>query len=117
MTQLFVGGQAIGLSILAGVLWAVLGWWKARQKGEEFSGPKFTRAIVIGIIVGAISGWRGLSFETSEVVLMQVIGAFGATGLIDWVAIEIWKRVSKAGRAETIPAKAEKIGVSEGPKQ
>ena len=100
MAEVLAVAQAVVLSIIAGILWAALGYWKARQKGEEFSGPKFIRALIIGGIVGLISGWQGWSFEISQVVLTQLIGAFGATGLIDLIAAEIWKRVSGSAPKE-----------------
>jgi len=64
--------KSILQGIIGGILYALSGYLK--HKGREnvnFNPEKFIKTIILGAIIGFISGYSGLSFSEAEGILIQ----------------------------------------------
>jgi len=87
--------QAILLTILlgavAGVSYALIFYAKAVQSGAEpFDLKKFTRALLIGLIVGGISAASGIPL-TEATYQTQVLAYGFVTVLVDQIIKLLWR--------------------------
>jgi len=68
--------EAIALGVAAGLGYALSGWLKSVRRGrlEEFDGYKFGQSLIVGAIVGGVSGAMGISLETTHQFFLNVGG-------------------------------------------
>jgi len=82
---------AIVFGILAGILTGVLGFVKTiiplLKKGlkpENIDYTKLSQTIVLGAIIGAFMGYKGLPFGEAELIFFAMAENMGLTAIIDW---------------------------------
>jgi len=72
----------------AGLLYAFIGWAKGADL-EKFDGQKFFTTLVIGLIVGGVSGYMDIDLATA----MNILVAMGAIVVIENVCKFIYRRI------------------------
>jgi hypothetical protein len=81
---------------IAGVGYGFSGWMVLGHD-ERFDGPKFLRAIAIGIVVGIYSALSGLPMPLAETDIHGQLGNLGilagASGFLDQACVWLWARV------------------------
>jgi len=55
-----------GLGVLAGILWAVVGYAVARSKGQDFEPENFGSTLAVGFILGLLALVTGIDIATLE---------------------------------------------------
>jgi len=55
-----------GLGVLAGLLWAVVGYCVARSKGQVFEPENFGSTLAVGFILGLLSMVTGIDIATLQ---------------------------------------------------
>jgi hypothetical protein len=90
----------IGAGILNGAIAGVgygFSGWMVLGHDEGFDGPKFLRAIAIGIVVGIYSALSGLPMPLAETNMHSQLGNLGilagASGFLDQVCVWLWQRI------------------------
>ena len=75
----------------AGLLYAFIGWAKGTDL-EKFDGQKFFTTLVIGLIVGGVSGY--MNIELTEA--LKLIAALGLVVVIENVCKFVYRRITDA---------------------
>ena len=88
--------QNAAIGALGGVAFALTGYLKTSQgrfkKLEEFDVSKFLKTAGIGLVVGAVAGTSGMSYEHTVDYLTQIGIYGGITGLIENIVKAIVRR-------------------------
>jgi len=79
----------VGSGIIAGMTWSVTGYWK-NKKYEDFDWYRFSRAAVLGAIVGAAYGAFNVPMDATMTYLTQI----GFTGLVENILKGIYRKFS-----------------------
>jgi hypothetical protein len=64
--------EPVTTGLLVAIIWAAFGYALAKAKGENFDPTKFTKTLLIGIIMASIG--EGLGIPLNEVEGMSVVG-------------------------------------------
>ena len=98
---------AIVFGIMAGMLTGILGFVKTiipmLKKGlkvEDIDYNKLSQTVVLGAIIGAFMGYKGLPFEETELIFFAMAENMGLTAIIDW-CVKIIARSMVKGVKET----------------
>lgn len=73
------------MGIIAALVWGAVGYAVARTKGETFDTQKFSKTVLVGLILGVIATGAGVEVSTVEgYSLLQVVVIFvdKLTGLL-----------------------------------
>lgn len=99
MTELLV---AVLVGIVTGAFYGLLGWARLSEPIERtlrgFNGYKFSRALIIGAIVGGIAAYKNISLDMADDILKAIFvyGApFGVTVVLDQACIWIGKKMKR----------------------
>lgn len=104
-----VDPQAVGLGIVAGLWWSLMGYRLFAEPGEKFDPAKLLRTLIWGTLVGAWAGSSGLPVDVASLDLEHKLAAIGALGMVtaslEQASIWIWgvirERVKRARRPPT----------------
>ena len=85
------------IGALGGASFALSGYLKSEKgrfkKIEEFDSTKFLKTMMLGAIIGAVSGGTGLEYQTTVDYLVSMGIYGGLTGIIENIAKAISRRL------------------------
>ncbi len=90
MFEILIG---VAGGILSGLMAAALGY--AKNVGSEFDDKAFIKTVVIGMFVGAVAAYMGLSYENA----MAYVTTTGGLVLFEYVEKAIWRRIGERVKA------------------
>ena len=73
--------------IIAGITFAVTGYWKS--KGEEIDWTKFFTTVLLGLGIGVVYYFTGIEFGLGLTYLTQL----GAVPIIENLLKSVWRRL------------------------
>jgi uncharacterized membrane protein len=93
MTDIMAWCNGLMAGLIAGIIYALIGYFRLKDENEPFNGQKFMRAILIGAIVGIIAFLYGIPLDSAQNTTTSLITMFGASFAIDQLAAELWARI------------------------
>lgn len=92
---------AVAVYVVGAVVYSLVTYFAKRTKpeGETFDPKKFTRAVVVGFIVGLFAYVQGA--ELSLANFDQLVQASGATMIADQVVKAFWRYVTRLSDSTT----------------
>ena len=86
--------QMILMAVGGAVLLSLVTFMNKFNKGEKFELPKFIRTIIIGVVIGSIAGFQGMTI-TADNWQALVAGNAGAVAVIDQITIFAMKAIKR----------------------
>ncbi len=83
----------IGGGILSGLMAAALGY--AKNVGAEFDDKAFIQTVIIGMFVGAVAAYMGMTYDNA----MAYVTTTGGLVLFEYIEKSIWRRVGEKVKA------------------
>ena len=86
--------QMILMAVGGAVLLSLVTFMNKFNKGEKFELSKFIRTIIIGVVIGGIAGFQGMTI-TADNWQALVAGNAGAVAVIDQITIFAMKAIKR----------------------
>lgn len=95
------------MAIIGAVIYNLIGYFRLRDPGEKPSPVKIIRTIIIGVIIGIVAMWKGISFSDADLLIHLIAAStpIGLSFMVDQIALAIWKWVK--GYASRSPKQPE----------